>query len=412
MIRVLFFLLPVAAICGWYFGYRSSSAAVNASAKGGGLSSNVANGSNNKNAMPEEYFAGLNYLINEQPDKAVDAFVKVIAVNSDTVEMHLSLGNLFRRRGEVDRAIRVHQNLIARPQLTKEQRSYALSELAQDYLRAGVLDRAERLFLELVEMGKSDIANYNFLLSIYEKQKDWRQAIAMAQKLTSVSRGKMWTPIAYYYCELAEEALDQGLIDQAEVYLKKALVQDRNCARASIMLGNLAVKGAHYKTAIHFYRQVQKQDSDFLPEVVPQLANCYEQLGKIEEFFTFVKVALQESYSGSLALALVKYIDRYYGAKATIDFIATQHSANQHVASLRVLEYLLHLCINNAGSTEMSVQVQSNVALARQLLVSFLNNKPYCRCSNCGLGTKRIYWQCPGCMRWATLKPIRKFEIE
>ena len=150
MLEVLFLLLPIVAVACWYVGYKHKA----------GLTVNNA-------GLPSDYFVGLRYLINEQPDKAVDVFVKMLEVNSDTVETHLALGGLFRRRGEVNRAIRIHQNLIARPQLGKNQRIQALSELAQDYMRAGVLDRAENLFLELIKLGSETAASYKYLLDIY-----------------------------------------------------------------------------------------------------------------------------------------------------------------------------------------------------------------------------------------------------
>lgn len=426
MWHLLFLLLPVATACGWYFGYKHSREVSSAKAEA--------------KKIPDNYFVGLNYLINEQPDKAVDAFIKVLAADSDTVEMHLALGNLFRRKGEVDRAIKIHKNLIARPQLTKEQRDNALSELAQDYLRAGVLDRSERLFLELVEIDKENAANYQFLLNLYEKQKDWRQAIATAQKLANLSNGKVWTPLAYYYCALAEEVKTQGLIEQAEVYLKNAITHDKNCVRANIMLGELAMSGEHYKTAIYFLKQVKKQDQDFLSETAPLLAICYEKLGNTEKLIEFLQTSLQENYSASLALFLAKYINTCCGAKAAIEFIAAQ---NKHGSSLRILDYLLSLCVANTVNVDTGVestqssfngkdkqeqqiaehcekndkrewheQLKKNLRLALQLLDKLLDGKPFCRCTNCGLGTRLLYWQCPGCRRWATLKPIKRFEID
>jgi len=406
--QLLFLLLPVASACGWYFGYKHKS-----------VSSTAASAENHN--IPGDYFLGLNYLINEQPDKAVDAFIKVLEVNSDTVEMHLAIGNLFRRKGEVDRATKIHQNLIARPQLTKKQRSNALTELAQDYLRAGFLDRAERLLLELVELENRNIINYKFLLNIYEKQKNWHQAITTAQKLLDFSDEKTWTPIAYYYCALAEESMTQGLIEQTEIHLKKALALDKNCARASIMLGELAANTDHYKTAIYFCKQVKKQDTDFLSEVAPLLVHCYEKLGRTEEAINFLHCSLQETYSAPLALFIAKHINQYHNTKAAIEFIANQ---NRHGTSLRILEYLLDLCVKDIkdiktanGSNEVDNNdndqriIKNNLNLAQQLLDRLLNNKPYYRCVNCGLGTRRLYWQCPGCRCWAKIKPIKKFEI-
>ena len=194
MLELLWLLLPLAAASGWLAarrGVRGTKAQL----------------------MPElssDYFQGLNYLLNEQPDKAIEVFVRMLEVNSDTVETHLALGNLFRRRGEVDRAIHIHQNLIARPTLKPEQRTQALMELGQDYMRAGLLDRAESLFEELVQVDAHTAAALQQLLVIYQQEKDWDRAIQTARRLGVVSGRNMAPVIAQYYCELAARIVGQG----------------------------------------------------------------------------------------------------------------------------------------------------------------------------------------------------------
>lgn len=247
MLQLLLLLLPLAAVSGWFFGYRHRKSSED----------NLEN-----NFISPEYFLGLNFLINEQPDKAVDVFVRMLEVNTDTVETHLALGNLFRRRGEVDRAIRIHQNLIARPQLDETQRMQAIFELAQDYLRAGVLDRAEKLFLELIKKGGEVSASLNSLINIYQQQKDWYQAISTAKKLEKLSSVNMNTPIAHLYCELANQTRTKGLHDKAHSYLKDALRHDKNCARANIILGKLFFESGKYQEAIKSMLKVYKQDPE------------------------------------------------------------------------------------------------------------------------------------------------------
>lgn len=315
-LQLLLILLPIAALSGWYFGFKSRHDSLLKSEK--------------ENTIPQDYFLGLNYLINEQPDKAVDVFIKVLEVNSDTVEMHLALGSLFRRQGEVERAIRIHQNLIARPQLEKEQRIKALFELGQDYLHAGVLDRAERLFLELLEINDEDLMTYKCLLNIYEKQKDWRQAITVAKKLVGASEGRSWTPLAYYYCELVEETLNQGLIDEAQVYLKKALIYDKNCVRASILLGKLEFNAGQYKHALRYYKQVKDQDADFISEAAPYLINCYEQLDKTDDGLQYLNACFDEHPTALLALFLAKNIENIMVMKKPPNLLLNKASVVLH----------------------------------------------------------------------------------
>src|SRR5579883_2482196 len=217
---ILLFLLSVGIA--WFLGYRSRPKEEEEP---------------RKIQLPRDYLVGLNFLLNEETDKAVDIFIKMLEVDSDTVETHLAVGKLFRRKGEVDRAIRIHQNLIARPQLERIYREQSMYELGQDYLSAGMLDRAERIFLDLSN-GKSYSAQaLKTLIDIYQQGKDWGNAIQMAIKYESVTRQDMQPTIAQYYCELADTAYAKKQSAIAKDYLDKAIAADRSCARASLMLG-------------------------------------------------------------------------------------------------------------------------------------------------------------------------------
>src|SRR3989339_724508 len=224
LILAIILTIVLAALIGWYVGRR-------------GYDQHSV--SRISERLRRDYFLGLNHLINEQPDKALDVFIKLLEVDSETVETHLALGSLFRRRGEVDRAIRVHQNLIARPQLDKKYRVQALSELGQDYLKAGILGRAERLFSELAEVDGSDISSLKYLLHIYQQEKDWEKAIEVAKKLESMNQESMYSAVAQYYCELAEQLYKHAKISQAQQHLKRASAIDPKCVRASLLSGQI-----------------------------------------------------------------------------------------------------------------------------------------------------------------------------
>ena len=187
-----------------------------------------------------EYFKGLNFLLNEQPDKAIEVFIRMAEVDSETVETHFALGSLFRRRGEVDRAIRIHQNIIARPTLGRGHRTQALFELAQDYLRAGLLDRAENILLELIDTPTYTEPALRSLISLYEQQKDWEQAIAMRRRLQAVTGVSEEETTAQYFCELAQAALTSLDMALAVRYLKRAQSHDPDCVRASLLLAKIA----------------------------------------------------------------------------------------------------------------------------------------------------------------------------
>jgi len=382
MLELLLLLLPVAAACGWYAGFRHRDS--REPEKDGIISRDY-------------YLVGLNYLINEQPDKAVDVFIKMLEVNSDTVETHLALGSLFRRRGEVDRAIRIHQNLIARPQLTTEQRQHALAELGEDYLRAGVLDRAERVFLELIALGGETAANFNRLLHIYQQQKDWKQAVTIADKIQVDDN--LHTPIAYYYCELADQARVNGGLTEAHEHLKQAIMRDKHCVRAHILLGKLYLEAGDYKNAIHAYKTVIEEDPDYLSEVLVFLAESYKQLQQEEDFVQYLNQCLAAFPQTSILLALSDYIREKQGDAAALLFI-TEHI--QSCLSLRGIAYLLDIYLKAADQ-----ETKDKLFLLQQFIEKLLKNKPTYRCVHCGFSGKQLYWQCPSCKRWGGVKPIQ-----
>ena len=224
VVALLFLLLPVAAFSGWVLGRRRSERTSGARVS----------------ELSTSYFRGLNYLLNEQQDKAIEVFLKLAEINRDTVETHLALGNLFRRRGEVDRAIRVHQNLIARPNLSQEEKTVALLELGEDYMRAGLLDRAETLFADLVAMDALAPSALRHLIAIYQHERDWDKAIEHAQRLERATGEPQSAMIAQFHCELADQARAQGARDDARRHVDDAFAVEPECVRASMILGQIS----------------------------------------------------------------------------------------------------------------------------------------------------------------------------
>lgn len=387
MLQLLLLLLPVAAITGWFVGYRHRKS----------LEEETGN-----TFISPEYFLGLNYLINEQPDKAVDVFIKMLEVNTNTVETHLALGNLFRRRGEVDRAIRIHQNLIARPQLTQKQRMQALLELAQDYLRAGVFDRAERLFLELIKLRGDISISLTNLINIYQQQKDWQQAIATAKRLESVGHINMQYAIAHYYCELADKARMSNYYEQAQGYLKEALKHDKNCARANIILGQLLFAAEKYEQAINTMRMVYDQDTEYVSEVINLLGQSYKKIGQEEEFVAYLTERINENPRVYYILAMTDYLLAKQGDTVAADYLARQLP---RCLSLRGLKRMLELYVTRVDSN-----IKMQLLLLQEFVDKLLEKKPIYRCTHCGFAGKNLYWQCPSCRRWNSVKPIHGLE--
>src|SRR5258706_3933333 len=188
-------------------------------------------------ALPLSYFRGLNFLLNEQPDKAIESFIEVVKVDPQTIDLHFALGSLFRRQGEIDRAIRMHQNLLDRADLPAVKREAATFELAQDFHRAGLLDRAEEMFTKL-EGTTFEHPSLGFLLSIYEQEKDWHKAIAVSRRMEAIAKQPYFKEIAHYDCELAQAALINSDFPPARGFIEQALGEYKACARATMLLGD------------------------------------------------------------------------------------------------------------------------------------------------------------------------------
>lgn len=352
--------------------------------------------------LPRDYLVGLNFLLNEEPDKAVDIFIKMLEVDSDTVETHLAVGKLFRRRGEVDRAIRIHQNLIARPQLDKSYRDQSLFALGQDYLSAGVLDRAERIFLELVEIKTFAAPALRALLDIYQQEKSWEDAIKIAKKLEVATKKNMQTTIAHYYCELAEVALAKGQNEQASTYLKDALKEDKFCARSSLLQARYEMSRHDYKAALKILKQIKNQNADYLSEAIEPLASCYEALNEGDKLVQYLMQVLEEYPRIPIVLILSERIRKWKGDKVAANFVADYI---RRYPSIRGLHLFINLYLSNAEG-----RAREDLIILQGLTKKLLADKPDYQCTSCGFSGKTLHWQCPGCKQWSSVKPLHSLE--
>ena len=387
LFETLFLLLPIAALSGWIIGRRSMTKKVTRYSE-----------------IPLDYLKGLNLLLDEQPDKAIDLFIQMLEVNTDTVETHLALGSLFRRRGEVDRAIRIHQNLIARPTLLPAQRAQALFELGQDYMKAGLFDRAETLFGELVESSPHSEQALEYLLDIYQQEKDWTNAINIAQRLSAKTGLSYASMISHFYCEQAEIASRQGEPSRAMKLAKKALSINKQCVRASLIEGKIEYESGNYTTAIRSLKRIEQQDADYLPEVIGPLLHCYESLGQPKEMLTYLKDILSRHDAISIMLILADLLQHYQDDESAEHFI---EEFLQHRPSLRGMDRLIDINIKHVKDS-----VKEKLKILKSVTSQLLEDKPVYSCHVCGFNGKTIHWQCPGCKRWDTVKPIQGVEGE
>ena len=385
MLDLIWLLLPVAAASGWV-------AAKNSSRK-------KSQNRGSPSFLSERYIRGLNYLLNEQQDKALEFFVELVEVDSETVETHLVLGSLFRRRGEVDRAIRIHQNLIARPNLERPHKIQALLELGKDYMKAGLLDRAEGVFNELISLGSESSEPYSLLRDIYVQESEWERAIETSRQFERFSKEPQDVMISQFYCELAEKELKQGSVNQAVSYAKKASSLDKNNVRTSLILADCARENQDYKKAIQNLSLVMQQDAKFFPVVLPVVKDCIHQSGKQEDLAKFLMRA-EQSYDGpSLIRAQTDFLiqgNKLADAREVLDEIFSEKKFTpeliQSYASLLSLDH-------NDSLPEPLFKVIDTMAELGQDEFSY-------RCKQCGFEAMSLFWQCPSCHGWNTVYPI------
>jgi len=378
MYEITFMLLPVAAASGWYFSsrYYRRNQIVN-------------------KLGHSTYFKGLNYLLNEQPDKAIDIFVDLLEVDDETIEIHLALGTLFRQRGEVEKSIRLHQNLIARPQLSHAMRTDVLNELGLDYMRAGLLDRAESIFLELEKNTEHKLNAIKQLLSIFQQEKEWVTAIEYVVKLVSIEGVKQTSVLSQLHCEVAADYLAQNDINSARNYLKKALKIDPLCVRASVMSAQIYRQNKDYKQALKTLINVQNQNISFVPVYLDLIIDCFDKLNQPTQKFNFL-VDLQAINESSFV------ISRF------LDVLLEQKGAEQATAFMR--EKLLN--DPRASMLQLYAKIKKDSvnlddahffcdALNKLEVISLSF-----QCQQCGFSSVDLNWCCPSCKQWGVTDPV------
>lgn len=352
-------------------------------------------------ALPRSYFQGLNFLLNEQQDKAIDAFIEVVKVDPQTVELHFALGSLFRRRGEVDRALRMHLNLVERADLDEDKRQQALFELGQDYLKAGIMDRAEALFLDLQHTAYAKSA-LDFLLEIYQKEQDWLKAIDITQRLTAVSGEPHHKEAAFFFCELAAAEIGRGQNEAARVHLGQALEVNPQSVRATMMLGDMENTARHYAQAIEIWQRVEQQNPQYLPLVAERLLAAYQQSERTDEGIALLQRYLSRHHSLDLVDVLFHAILQRDGAEAAYQMVRDELKRNP---SLLGLDKLLE-----ARLLDQSLDRRADIELVKNLVHQRTRSLAMYRCTSCGFKARQFYWHCPACHGWETYAPRRSEE--
>jgi lipopolysaccharide biosynthesis regulator YciM len=354
-------------------------------------------------ALPRSYLSGLNFLLNEQPDKAIDAFIEAVRIDPQTIELHFALGSLFRRRGETDRAIRIHQLVVDREDLSEEQRLQALAELGQDFLKAGLLDRAEAVFLKLRDTAAREVA-LPFLLEIYQQEKDWAKAIEVAAALPN-HESVMWRrEVANFHCELGASALANSRFDDVREHVDAALAVNRGCVRASMLLGDMHLALGHDGAALEAWKRVENQDPVYLSLVAERVMDTYVRTGRAEQGHQLLRSWLERHPSLDLLDELFHWELDKEGPKAAYELVREELRRNP---TLLGLEKLLE-----AASLAAPSEQRGDIELVKQLIHGHTRKVARYRCDTCGFKARQFQWRCPACGGWETYPPRRTEEFD
>lgn len=390
MLELLFLLLPIAVLYGWYMGQRS--------AKKDQESIN--------NKFSRDYVTGLNFLLSNQQEKAVDLFLSMLQKQEtenhitaeSQFEAELTLGNLFRSRGEVDRALRIHQALENSPHYSFEQKLLAKQQLAKDFMAAGFYDRAENYYITLLDEPEFAVNSLTQLATIYQKTREWRKAINVSEKLLKIFPESNKIPLVHFYCEYAQTLKQDEKVFLAS--LQQALGHLPSCARASILLGDFYLDKEQYTKALEYYENILLQDASYISEVLEKIKACYANLNQADNFELFLIRANQLRHNSSVDLALTELIEQKDGVEAAQSALYNQVKQYPSLITFhRFIYYQIHETEEGRG--------KENLKLLHKMVGSRLQQSFQYRCLNCGYQSYRLAWCCPSCRQWESVKPLQ-----
>ncbi len=383
----LLLLLPVAAASGWFAAKKSDFLFFR------------------RRKIPSGYLQGINYLLNQQHDKAIELFIDMLEVDRETIEIHLTLGRLYRSRGEIERATLIHENLINRSDLTEGQKAQALLELGNDFYTAGILDRAERIFIQLASDKRYQEQANEILRDIYEQEKEWDKCIQVTTRLTRISSKSYAYRLAHYYCEKVEESVQVGDYDRAEEYLAHAIAIDSNSVRAILQIGRVqAIRGDH-RGAIATWRTLEQKNPNYVSETVGLVTESYKAINATGELTEFLRMSAEKASSVPLAVAYVDLLESQNNDSVAENFLVNW--IRKH-PSLHCLHRLILLKVKGSEDKNLT----SDFALIEHLIRHEFESIRRYECRQCGYSTKVLHWQCPGCRGWSTINvtSVQQFD--
>ncbi|MCB6185263.1 lipopolysaccharide assembly protein LapB [Leeia sp. TBRC 13508] len=347
--------------------------------------------------VPQSYFGALNLLLSERHEKALSELVSVAHNHPDNVELHFALGSLYRRKGEIDKAISLHQSIVNRSNLPASVKSDALEALGTDFLKAGLFDRAEESFSQLLNTDRANTGK-EALLGIYQQQRDWEKAIAMAKQLEGTSHA--WqAEVAEYHCEIAHRAISSLDYIEAEKNLVEALVVHRQCTRATIMQGELALLRGSTQEAINIWLKLESQNADYLSLVADKILRAFEGLDKPQEGIALLKGLYESHPSLELLLPLVDALLDKSNLDEAYLLLKDELRRNPTMAALDKFLFIQLQIV--------PVDKRADIEQVRQLIKKQADKEHFYSCHACGFKARQYFWHCPGCGSWESYSPKR-----
>lgn len=391
MLELLFLLLPIAALYGWYMGQRSAKKDQDAI--------------NNK--FSRDYVTGLNFLLSNQQEKAVDLFLSMLQkqesenqISTESqFEAEITLGNLFRSRGEVDRALRIHQGIENSLHYSFEQKLLAKQQLAKDFMAAGFYDRAENYYITLLDEPEFAVNSLSQLAVIYHKTREWKRAINVAEKRLRIEPEMDKIPLSHYYCEYAQAVRSED--EKAFLTaLQKALSYVPHCARASILFGDFFFEKQEMRTALRYFEAVLEQEPNYISEVLHKIKQCYIALNEQNNFELFLIKANQIKHNSSVDLALAEFIEQKDGVEAAQSRLYQQV---RQFPSLMTFHRFIYYQVNEAEEG----RGKESLVLLHKMVGDRIKQGFQYRCIHCGYQSYRLSWHCPSCRTWESIKPMQ-----
>ena len=350
-----------------------------------------------------DYLKGLNFLLNEQTDQAVEHFLKMVRVDNTTIETHFALGNLFRKRGEVNRAIRIHQNIIARPDISSEQRDQAFYSLAKDYHHAGLLDRAEVLFRRLSEDSLFQVESLYSLINIYEIEGEWEKCIDCTKKLAKVRKKSFDLQISHYLCELADMSIANGNVTKSIDFLNSTKKLKNMTLRTDLVKAKYEKLRENYTKAIEIYKDIIKTSTYLITEILPELVDLHKQLGSLNELDTFIEQTTMNDKKLSRDIGYTVIINNIKGVPSM------DNCVNTYIKNDNTLREFLGISYEEQDKLNNKIISLDKI---KHGLFNLARTTPRYQCESCGFSSQKLLWLCPSCKQWETQRPFSNVQFD